>query len=148
MVDIDAIKTKALRAVVKPDMAASLRKVFRWYSEKFATPLHMVERLPLEDILTAYFEDMYSNMEEPLLEQELAEMALTPAERAALAEQEDDAADDFEAQILRQIEEAEGKLKSGQPDTLPKDVSVKFTDTNLPEKWADMDPLAPPPKVK
>lgn len=143
LVDIDAIRTKALRSVVKPDMAASLRKVFRWYSEKFATPLHQVDRLPLSDVLTAYFEDMYSNMEEPLLEQELAEMAMTPAERAAAQEEEQNAADDFEAQIMRQLAEAEGQLK-----TLPKDVSVKFADTNLADKWAEMDPLAPPPKAK
>lgn len=142
LVDIDAIRTRALRAVVKPDMAASMRRVFRWYSREFSTPLAQVESLPLEDVLTAYFEDLYSNMEEPLLEQELADMALTPEERALAHKQEEAEDDEFEAQILRQIREDEAKA------ALPKDVSVQFSGDNLPEKWAELDPLAPPPKAK
>ena len=40
-----------------PSAEFSFRKLFRWYSKTFATPLHMVEKLPLYDILQAYYED-------------------------------------------------------------------------------------------
>lgn len=80
----DAIRIKALRDVVKgnsPDYA--LRKVFRWYSKTFATPLTQVEDLPVEFVLQAYWESMYEDMEDPKLEAERVELTKTEAERKA-----------------------------------------------------------------
>jgi hypothetical protein len=140
VVNIDAIKTKALLAVIKPDMAASMRRIFRWYSKSFATPLHLIESLPLEDVLQAYFEDHFGNLEEPILEQEIAEMSLKPADRAAVEKAQEQADDDFANQIAAQVREAESKLAAGKPDRL-KDVSIKFEDPNLMGDLSEMDPL-------
>ena len=40
----------------KPSTEFSFRKLFRWYSKEFTTPLHIVETLPLFDILQHYYE--------------------------------------------------------------------------------------------
>ena len=40
-----------------PSAEFSLRKLFRWYSVKYCTPLHVVETLPLFDILRHHYED-------------------------------------------------------------------------------------------
>lgn len=148
VVNVNAVRTKALIAVTKPDVAASMRRIFRWYSREFSTPLHTVDTLPLEDILQAYYEDRYESMEEPLLEQEMAEMSLTPAERAKVEAAQTEADEEFEAMVLAQIKQAEDQAKSGKPDRLPEDVSVKFGDANLLEDLGTFDPMAPPPKAK
>lgn len=40
----------------KPSVEFSFRKLFRWYSKEFYTPLHIVETLPIFDILQHYYE--------------------------------------------------------------------------------------------
>lgn len=42
-----------------------LRRVFRDYSARFHTPLHVVETLPLEDVLTHYWEAYYEEATKP-----------------------------------------------------------------------------------
>jgi hypothetical protein len=135
LLNIDATKTKALKAIVKPDMAASLRRIFRWYSKTFSTPLHIVDDLPLEDILQAYFEDMYENMEAPLLEAEIATMSMSPAERKALGEEEEEEEEDFLDMIAQEIAKENTKL--------PDSIATKFDNANLEEAEPDFDPLGP-----
>ena len=60
---IDGIRVRALRAAWKPDNDAVMRRIFRWYSEKFHTPLHQVEDLPVEDVLLVWFETQFEAME-------------------------------------------------------------------------------------
>jgi hypothetical protein len=137
VVDIEAIRVKALRAVLRPDIQASLRKIFRWYSTTYATPLHIVDDLPLDDILVAYFEENYWNMEQPLLEREINELSLTPAEREEFEKSEEDSIDAFAAQIAADIAAKQNNIKMTFPQ---KD--------NLLEQLGDLDPLAPPKKVR
>lgn len=49
-------KLQALDAVLDPDDSYLYRKICRWYSTNFATPLHVVYELPLQLVLTNYFE--------------------------------------------------------------------------------------------
>jgi hypothetical protein len=58
----EAIEISALKSVLKPDDEYFLRRIFRWYSEKFHTALHEVEDLPLDDVLTTYFECSFELM--------------------------------------------------------------------------------------
>jgi hypothetical protein len=53
-----AIRVHAYADVVagKPTHDYSLRSIFRWYSEKFHTPLHLVEDLPVYDVMQHYYE--------------------------------------------------------------------------------------------
>lgn len=80
----EAIRLKALRDVIKgdsPDYA--LRKVFRWYSKTFHTPLHEVEDLPTEYVLQTYWESQYEELEDQKIDQEVVELTKTDEERKA-----------------------------------------------------------------
>jgi hypothetical protein len=85
----DALKLLALRAVMKPDADAHFRSICRWYSITFHTPLHLVDDLPEEDILTAYYERTYEEMEEPDREELLRVMLMTEEEKKIKARQKD-----------------------------------------------------------
>lgn len=69
-------------AVVEPDDDAWLRRVFRFYSRTFSTPLHEVERLPLEDVLRAFYEEVFDQMDEEAREERIEWLLMTPEERA------------------------------------------------------------------
>jgi len=57
-------QTLALADVLaeKPSAEYSLRRIFRAYSEKFHTPLHLVDDIPLVDVLTHYYETCFESM--------------------------------------------------------------------------------------
>jgi len=82
-----ALRIIALNEVLKEDsgQAYSLRQVFRWYSEKFHTPLHLVDDLPLHDIMQHYFESNYEKIqdEQNKLDSELTHLSQTDEEAAA-----------------------------------------------------------------
>jgi hypothetical protein len=88
----EAARLMALHAVVSHkkrqndlvDLEYPMRKIFRWYSRTFFTPLHVVDTLPLDDVLQAYWEVQYEEMaDEPTGEEDLA------AEVARLTEDDD-----------------------------------------------------------
>jgi len=72
---------QAMRAVVSPTDEDCLRRIFRYYSTTFNTPLHVVSNLPLEDVLLAYFESVYENMSEEDLEEKKEYLLMTEEER-------------------------------------------------------------------
>lgn len=82
-----SLRILALAEVVKeePGSAYSIRQVFRWYSEKFHTPLHLVDELPLHDVMQHYFESNYEKLKDSpgALQEELIELSRTPEEEAA-----------------------------------------------------------------
>lgn len=59
---LDIVRIKAMRATIKPDEESWIRRIQRWYSREFSTPLHMVGELPLEEVLLHYFEEMYEKL--------------------------------------------------------------------------------------
>lgn len=77
----EAIEQEAMASVVEPDDEAWLRRVFRYYSKNFATPLHLVAQLPLEDVLRAFFEDVFESMSEEDREERIEWLLMTPQER-------------------------------------------------------------------
>lgn len=78
----EAVKINALHSVLKPDEEYYMRFIFRWYSKTFHTPLHLVPDLPVIDVLTAYYEDMYEKMEEGDLAQERIKSSMSAEEWA------------------------------------------------------------------
>lgn len=66
----EAVKWMALNCVFDlkrknpktPDPEFFLRKVFRWYSKTFVTPLDEVEDLPLADVLRHFYEYHFEEM--------------------------------------------------------------------------------------
>ncbi len=82
---LKALQLKALRNVHLEDAEKdySIRRIFRWYSKAFHTPLHEVDALPLMHILTAYFEEMYEEMHEEDRALEVRKLTETDEEKKA-----------------------------------------------------------------
>lgn len=57
-----SIRILAVKSVENPDWESSYRKICRWYSKEFSTPLKQVESLSEYDVLLTYFEETYQNM--------------------------------------------------------------------------------------
>ena len=64
----------ALNSVISPDEPYLIRKIVRWYSKTFSTPISVVEEIPLEHILTAYYESEFEDKKEEELEQIIQDM--------------------------------------------------------------------------
>jgi len=91
------LQTLALHAVLKKTGAYNLRYIFRWYSQRFHTPLHVVEALPLEDVLRHYYECEYEDLEPHEIANAIKLLSLTDEELARLRKEEDaEDADSFE----------------------------------------------------
>jgi len=56
---LKAIRAIALAKAQSPDYEFSYRKICRWYSREFSTPLSTVLEMSEEDVLQTYFEDTY-----------------------------------------------------------------------------------------
>jgi hypothetical protein len=80
---IDALKTRALDAVLHPDHEAFLRHVFRWYSKNLATPYQDVFDIPLDEVLQTYFEGTYEQLPHEKLIEEARELSMTDEEKKA-----------------------------------------------------------------
>jgi len=107
-----AIRLNALSDVLSgDDTEYILRYIFRWYSKTFATPLHLVEELPLEDVLTAYYESKYEEMKEPELDMEKASLLETEEEKASRLRQEDEEAA-VQADLMSKKEMMENLFKT------------------------------------
>jgi hypothetical protein len=128
---LQAIRLDALAGVLldakrdeftEDDRRRFLRKIFRWYSREFSTPLHVVERLPLVDILVHYYEDRAENLSEEDLDAERRLLTETEAERRARLTASDPDEVGTEA-FLQQIEAEEAARMAAEKKRGP----------NLPE---------------
>lgn len=111
-----ALRILALKSVLDPDVDYYYRKIFRWYSKEFHTPLHIVDDLPLEDVLQAYYESRYEDVnnddDSTKLMDELQELTETEKERLRREMEGDSkkvADDDYLSKVIK--EEMEKKLK-------------------------------------
>lgn len=94
---VRAIQIIALKEVLSKNQSAEfqLRSVSRWYSKTFHTPLHVVETLPEFDVLQAYFEDQYedlnsSNEGQAQIQKLLEDLAKTDEELELEAKRQDE----------------------------------------------------------
>lgn len=93
-----------------------MRKVCRWYSKTFSTPLHTVEEdIPLFKIFQHYWEDRFENLKEDSEESGNAEFIpiiedalLTPEQRIELKRKKSADTEEVNA-LAREIEERESK---------------------------------------
>jgi len=65
------------------------RKICREYSKKFATPLMEVYALPVEHVLQAFYEEMYEDMEDKQLREEVRSAVMTDKELEEAQRRED-----------------------------------------------------------
>ena len=151
---LDAVRVQALRDVLRPNEGYLLRKIARWYSKAFCTPLHAVFEIPLEDVLQAYFEERAERMTDEDREEERLLLVETEAQRRArLYAQDAEIAEDEE--VLRMIEEEEAEKdrrkaekkaqeKEEKAETLPRDrlgLGALARESDLPTE--SMGPIPP-----
>lgn len=130
---LDSIQILALKAVREEDAEYRLRFIYRWYSETFNTPLHVVEDLPTEDVLRHFFERRFEEIpEDKLLEavQELLETVDERKSRLLKEAGETDEGDNWFHQVMADVragrdplakDKALAKAKQDQlPDTFKK----------------------------
>lgn len=139
------IQVSAMRAVaasqspyrgkIEPDGDYFLRRIFRWYSKTFATPLSDVYELPLEDILMHYWESQYEDMEDE--ERAAAILRLRESdEDRRLREGKEQEEQDLDAEWQRQVEMEEQERLKNRKEPGPTSTPVrkpKKDDTGLPD---------------
>ena len=143
-----SLRLIALRNVLakEPPNDYRIRTIHRWYSTHFHTPLHVVDTLPRHDVLIAYYETVYGEMnEDPKREgevnDEIASLINPPDVNEAEAERVK------EYLFLKTIEESEKNKKleplKTKPVITPIDlddggpVSMTFADINKLDELED-----------
>ena len=101
---IHGLRISALLAAIKPDDDAIIRRIYRWYSREFSTPLTEVENLPLEQVLLHYFEDVYEKMK-PEDRHDLAVTLLETPEEKAIREAEEEKSEEEMMELAAQDNE-------------------------------------------
>jgi hypothetical protein len=125
---------QAAEVVLTPDEAYMYRKMCRWYSEKFHTPLLTVESLPIDHILTTYYESTmeqipYNDLYDLIIEDFLPEI------QEVKDKEDEEFAKALEEEQAQQL--AAKALKSGK--TNKKTVQKKETIENLPDSTPDIN---------
>ncbi len=140
------IKILAFKEVQDKSPEYYLRHIFRWYSARYATPLHLVGEIPTSDVLTAYWEEQFENMDAEELAQEKALLIETESQRLArvTAEEADQALDiDFAAFAEAEAKKLEDKPMQTQAAVRP----IAHPHKQAPEAELP-EPVAVPPDVE
>ncbi len=128
-----------------------LREVFRWYSETFSTPLHLVETLPVQDVVRHYYESTYKKVVENEnasdLLVELQDLCSTEEEQRIEAEKKARAAMD-EWKFLKDTEaeeKAAAEKRQKEPKKVPSTDSPggKLFSTPTPRQPSNMQQSRP-----
>jgi hypothetical protein len=134
-----------------------LRYIFRWYSKAFATPLHIVDTLPLDDVLQHYFECSYEGLEPEERLAEIEKLLIDPEKLAKAKKREDtEDAEAFEygkeasakealpaapnplADLNSKLAQLADSIRQGGgdpmplPEKLPENVHMVFADLDAP----------------
>jgi len=110
-----SIQIKAIESVLDSDDAYSYRKICRWYSKTFHTPLQDVYKLDFEHVLSNYYESTfeeipYNDLYDIAIEDFIPELAEQNNEDA------EQYAKDLEAEQIRTLErKARREGKTVQP---------------------------------
>jgi hypothetical protein len=108
---IDVARKLALKSVVNPDFDTFRRKICRWYSKSFSTPLKEVEEdIVFFDVLMHYFEDLFEQLEDKDKQEQLKLAIETTEERSRREIKEDLEEQEFLEMAVK--EEAERAKKS------------------------------------
>lgn len=146
---LKAIRILAFGSVQKRDSEYILRHIYRWYSTTFNVPLPQVDDIPLEDILTHYFEVRYEGMSEEDLEEEEVLLRETYSDRLAREAKEKAEAEDDDAFLaaesgapvskLHKVQDAPKKfsLDTKIEDTAP-EIKVNVMGADLPTSFTDI----------
>jgi len=115
----DAIRLIALRDVwlrhidKADDADYNRRRIFQYYSVHFSTPLHIVETLPLIDVLRAFYEHSYASLSEEDLEAAVRQAGMTEQDLEAQDTKDDLGEMEFDRLAAAVAAGAYGNLATG-----------------------------------
>jgi pterin-4a-carbinolamine dehydratase len=149
MDEVAAIQAIALKAVINEEPAFLFRRVLRWYSTTFHTPLHVAEDLPLDYVLGHFFEysiDLMSAQARNKLADEISGKSDKDSDDAFLAKTKEQAkAERQKAKKKKEkaekiVKEAEGKdfLDAAAVEQVIRQAAAKLGD--LPDLSMKFDP--------
>ena len=110
--EVESIQRQALMSVLEPNMEDFIRKICRWYSRAFYTPLHLVERMPLDYVAKHYFEYYYENMDDEDQDGALEYLSMSEEERVNKKRKEEEDLKNFNEEAVK--EEFEKKKKKNR----------------------------------
>lgn len=110
---IETIRIQSMLNVMEGDFLYHYRRICRWYSKTFFTPLHQVMELEEEDVLQAFFESQFEDMTKPARRKMAYEMTETDEELKARKKEEDSHSDDafFAREAKKAAKEEKKRLK-------------------------------------
>ena len=104
----DAMRATALAAVVEEPFEYQLRRISRWYSKTFHTPLADVDNIPVEDLIYTYYECMYEDLPPERREEEIEDI-FTPPDKRVLKLDETTERKVSDDDFMKQIQDEEKK---------------------------------------
>lgn len=123
MEDLKALEILALKSREKPDFESELRKIQRWFSKSFSTPLKEVEQLDIHYLLQHKYEDFINTLsEEDYIKYK--NQLLWPDKLEKIIEEDDD-------WVAKELQNEQNKLKAvkkepEQSEPLPEEFDIKF----------------------
>lgn len=145
-----AIKTSSLKNVLKPNFEYHIRKLYRWYSKQFHTPLQECFDIPVEIVLMHFFEEKYEAMNEEELQEEVHSLLETEDQRKERIEQEEqDKVAEYEMFRLaaQHNKKIEGKKKKLSETDLPASISKLTQKLNDVSEILKQDMAEDPPEL-
>jgi flagellar biosynthesis GTPase FlhF len=106
---IEALRVKAMLGVMEDSFLYHYRRICRWYSQKFYTPLPVVEAMPETEVFLTFFETQFEDMSKSARRTAALEMTETKEESKARKAEEDSKSD--EAFLERQAKKAKKEEK-------------------------------------
>lgn len=106
--EINQLKAICLDKALNPDFEFVYRRICRWYSKEFSTPLHMVEGMPTETVLRHYFENWFDGLatsQSPEAVKEIENLKLQMSGTTKHVDEDEE----WEEAMLRDIAEEEAK---------------------------------------
>ena len=128
----EAARILAMEAVRIPDWDAGYRRVCRYFSQNFSTPLAEVFDLPVPFVLQHFYEALYEGMEKDTLRTTIRDAIETAKERAdrltAEAAADSNLVSQARKDAARLMEKIEAKKKRGKWGVLDPAVKKSFED--------------------
>lgn len=120
---LTSIRILAVSSVENPDWEVLYRKICRWYSREFSTPLKEVQSMSEYDVLLTYFEDKYQEMASSPIEDiknnyEKIKISLVTGEREIIEQEKQEEMED-EAWAQQMADELKKELEKNQQKQAP-----------------------------
>ncbi|MDE2425779.1 MAG: hypothetical protein KGO96_07715 [Elusimicrobia bacterium] len=137
---VESIQLCALRDVVYRKSEYLLRRIMRWYSEKFHTPLLEVENIPIEIILQHYFECIYEEQESQDRLEEIKSLIKDKEEVEQQEIKKEASESEFYQMVQKELKENQNKEK------VPNKKQINNDKLKSLLRFAEQDSLGPKKK--